>query len=91
MDIIISTLDFTPSLDVQEERHEFSNADHSIAIGNIFRSFDIVGKITRYSEAGKFDHVRKYIRVYNWSSISDKGFEEDDINNFSYYGSGHAC
>ena len=53
--------------------------------------FDIVRKITRYSAAGKFDDVRKYIRVYNWSSISDKGFGEDDINNFSYYELGHAC
>jgi len=39
VDIIIFTLDFTPSLEIQKERHEFSNADHLVAIGNIFRSF----------------------------------------------------
>ena len=39
VDTTTSTLDFTPSLEVQKERHEFSNADHSVAIGNMFRSF----------------------------------------------------
>jgi len=38
VDIIISTLDFTPSLEIKKEGHEFSKADHSVA-RKIFRSF----------------------------------------------------
>jgi len=56
-------------LEIQNERYEFSKADHSVAIGNIFRSFRYCKEITRYSEARKFDYVRKYIWVDNWSSI----------------------
>ena len=75
LDIINSTLEFTPSLEIQKEGHEGSNADHSVAIGNIFRTFWYCKEITKYREADKFNHVRKHIWVYNWSSISNKRFQ----------------
>jgi len=75
VDIIIFTLEFTPSLEIQKEGHDGSNADHSVAIGNVFRSFWYCKNIMKYREAGKFNHVRKHIWVYNWSSISNKRFQ----------------
>jgi len=36
VDIILFTLEFTPSLEIQKEGHEFSDADHSVAMGNMF-------------------------------------------------------
>ena len=32
-------------MEIQNERYEFSKADHSVAIGNIFQSFDVVRKL----------------------------------------------
>ena len=32
-------------MEIQNERYECSKADHSVAIGNIFRGFDVVRKL----------------------------------------------